>query len=274
MDIKLKDQIDFYNEFKECYFKIIDDFQFNYREDCRARDYLSSIFYKKPIEWKLENVLHLFREKIISRLSILVYGCGPSLEKTVNALIKKKGVKLFENFINLAADGASILLKEKKIKIDAIITDLDGITKQEFKYTDFVIVHAHGNNIENLKFFSKQILDFKNIIGTTQVKPVPNLINPGGFTDGDRILYFIRSLLNPFQKVYLIGMDFGEIIGKYSKLTIKTNQKANQIKIKKLNYAIKLIKWIEKAFKNEIYFVNSNYLTENFKNLSIEEFLK
>ncbi|GAI68912.1 unnamed protein product, partial [marine sediment metagenome] len=46
------------------------------------------------------------------------------------------------------------------------------------------------------------------VIGTTQVEPVENLVNSGGFTDGDRILSFISSLLLPKHELYLIGMDY------------------------------------------------------------------
>ena len=69
---------------------------------------------------------------------------------------------------------------------------MDGITIKEFQYASFNIIHAHGDNIKNLKLFKNEIIKFKNIIGTTQVEPDRNLVNPGGFTDGDRILYFLK----------------------------------------------------------------------------------
>ncbi len=274
MDSKLKDQLDFYDEFKDWYFQIINNFKFSYQKDCEARDYLSYLLSKKNQNWSLEKILNLFRNRISSKQAIAVYGCGPSLENTIEIILKRKGLKFFNRFINLTADGASVLLREKGIKIDAIFTDLDGITKNEFQFTIFNIVHAHGDNIKILKFFENEIIKFKNIIGTTQVKPVTNLINSGGFTDGDRILYFVRTLLSSFHKLFLIGMDFGSVIGKYSKLDIKRNQKASLEKIKKLNYAMELIKWVKKKIKNEIYFVNSEFISEDFVRLSIEEFLK
>lgn len=274
MDSKLKDQLDFYDEFKDWYFQIINNFKFSYQKDCEARDYLSYLLSKKNQNWSLEKILNLFRNRISSKQAIAVYGCGPSLEKTIEIILKRKGLKFFNRFINLTADGASVLLREKGIKIDAIFTDLDGITKNEFQFTIFNIVHAHGDNIKILKFFENEIIKFKNIIGTTQVKPVTNLINSGGFTDGDRIFYFIRTLLSSFHKLFLIGMDFGSVIGKYSKLDIKRSQKASLEKIKKLNYAIELIKWVKNKINNEIYFVNSEFISEDFVRLSIEEFLK
>lgn len=273
MGSKLKDQLYFYTEFKNWYFRIIDDFKFDYQKEYKARDYLAQIFKKKSQKWKLDSVLNLFKERILSKTALLIYGCGPSLESTIDIILKKKGVGFFENFINLSADGASVLLREMGIHIDAIFTDLDGITKNEFHYASFNIVHAHGDNIEKLKFFEDEILKFENIIGTTQIEPVPGLLNPGGFTDGDRILYFLRTLLSPFHSLFLIGMDFGEIIGKYSKLEMKKNQEASPVKQKKLQYAIKLIKWLKNKIQNNIYFVNSEFVIKTFINLSIEEFL-
>ena len=270
----LKEKVDYYSEFKQWYQKIIKDFKFDVKIDYKARDLLSEILSRKAKDWNLETTLNSIKNAIQSRSSILIYGCGPSLEITVKNLMREKGKKLFNNFVNLAADGASVLLKEVGIPIDAIFTDLDGITKSEFNYSDFVIVHAHGDNIDKIREFKEDILNFENIIGTTQVKSLNNIINAGGFTDGDRILYFLRSLLLPEQNLFLIGMDFGEKIGKYSKPEMTDNQNANPIKLKKLQYAVELIEMIIKKIKNKIYFVNSNVISNKFKYISIEEFKK
>ncbi|MFX1315311.1 MAG: 6-hydroxymethylpterin diphosphokinase MptE-like protein [Promethearchaeota archaeon] len=253
---------------------MIEKFQFNYKRDCRARNYLSRILKKKGEKWDLEEILVSFKNLLKKSNNILIYGCGPSLEPTVDILLKEIGANFFANCINLAADGASILLKNKGLHIDAIFTDLDGITKEEFYYSDFMIVHAHGDNIEKLKKFKNEILNFQNTIGTTQVEPIKNIINPGGFTDGDRILYFLRIFLEPKHQLFLIGMDFNNIIGKYSKLEMDKSQVGSPIKVKKLKIAIKLIIWLTSFIKNKLYFVNSNCISERFENLSLEEFKK
>ena len=273
MDFNLKDQLNFYTEFKDWYNQIKNDFKFDYQKDCEARDYLSLILSKKNKNWKINNVLKLFKERILTKPSLLIFGCGPSLEKTIGLIGEKKGANFFKDYIILAADGASILLKEKGIHIDAIFSDLDGITKNEIEYARFNIVHAHGDNIRKLRFFEENIIKFKNVIGTTQVDPIQNIINPGGFTDGDRILFFLRTLLSSFHRLFLIGMDFGKIIGKYSKLDMKINQEASPTKLKKLSYALKLIKWLKKMIINPIYFVNSENRRSDLLHLSIEEFL-
>jgi len=270
----LKNKLNFFEEFKEYYFKIINDFKFDYQEDCKARDYLSEIFIKKSDNWDLENVIKSLHRQIISKPEIIIYGCGPSLEETVDTILKKKGRLYFNRFINLAADGASVLLRKRHIKINAIFTDLDGITKREFNYANFNIIHAHGDNIDKLIQFEKNILRFQNIIGTTQVEPLENVLNPGGFTDGDRILYFIHKLIKPLQKLYFIGMDFDNIIGKYSKLNLKKNLEGTKRKIKKLRYGIELLEWIKTRIKNEVYVVNSNIFSDKFNNISVSDLLK
>jgi uncharacterized Rossmann fold enzyme len=266
--------LNFFDEFKEHYHKIINDFKFEYKEDYRARNYLSQILTKKNHTWNLENVIKALRAQIIGKQGILIYGCGPSLEETVDTILKKKSRLYFDRVINLAADGASVFLRKKKIKVDAIFTDLDGITKKEFEYADFNIIHAHGDNIDKIKEFEKVILFSRNVIGTTQVEPLENVLNPGGFTDGDRILYFIHKLIQPSQKLFFIGMDFNNIIGKYSKKNIKRNQEGTRRKIKKLQYGLELLEWIKPRIKNEVFFVNSKIVSNKFANISVDDFLK
>lgn len=270
----LKKQINFFDEFKEWYFKIITEFKFDIREDREARDLLSNILMKNSVKWNLEELLKIFRNLIQSKSNILVYGCGPSLEITMK---KFNDNSLFNKCVNLAADGAAVLLKEKQFPVDVLFTDLDGITIDEFNYPEFLIVHAHGDNIKKLKFFREKMINFKKIIGTTQVEPIKDILNPGGFTDGDRILYFIKSFLLPHHRIFLIGMDFNSIIGRYSKPDLTKNQEANPVKLRKLRYAIKLVEWFKTLIVNEIYFVNSKFESKYFKDfkyLSISEFKK
>ncbi|GAI11147.1 unnamed protein product, partial [marine sediment metagenome] len=270
----LKDKLNFFSEFKDWYFHIREEFNFDYQKDLESRVLLSRIFKKKTQQWGLESILESFSRRILLKPVILIYGCGPSLEETVNIILKKKGIAFFDRFINLAADGASVLLREKNIPIDAIFTDLDGITKNEFNYSSFNIIHAHGDNMEKINQFENEIINFKNVIGTTQVEPIDNILNPGGFTDGDRILFFLRSLLKPSQKLFLIGMDFKNTVGRYSKLNIEYNQEGSQVKKRKLQFAVELIRWIRNKLKNDLFFINSEIVNNQFNYITIEEFFK
>jgi uncharacterized Rossmann fold enzyme len=272
MNSKLIDQINFYDEFRDYYFQIINDLKFDYNKDCESRDLLSEILLKKGDEYNLGQILELFSSHVLDKMLVLIYGCGPSLEETVDWLLKEFGFGFFKKCLNFAADGASIFLREKNIPVDAIFTDLDGVTEDEFNYSIFNIVHAHGDNIDKLKHFKEDIISFENIIGTTQVEPVVNIINPGGFTDGDRVLYFLRSLLHPWHNIYFIGMDFSNVIGKYSKPDMIEHKEGTSLKQKKLSYAVELLEWLLDGIDNEIYFLNSKRISHKFNYLTFDEF--
>jgi len=272
MKNSLKTQIESHIEFRAWYRKIANDFNFDLQKDREARDYLSRILDKKNSSYNLEEVLLSFKENIQKKEQICVYGCGPSLEESVDYILSNLGKTFFDNCVNLAADGAARLLIERIIPIDGIITDLDGITKRDFFKAKFVIVHAHGDNIILLEDFKKLIIDFPNLIGTTQAEPIHNLINPGGFTDGDRILTFILSFLIPQQELYLIGMDFDEIVGKYSKPNNEKYYLAGPIKLKKLQYALQIIEWLISKIKIPLYLINTKPISDKFKYLTLEAF--
>ncbi|MHA1670118.1 MAG: 6-hydroxymethylpterin diphosphokinase MptE-like protein [Promethearchaeota archaeon] len=270
MLLELRKQINYYLEFKDWYIKIIKDFKFDNEKDNEAKDILSGIIKMKSNDWDFLGVLLAFCNLVKKKKNIFIFGSGPSLEDTIKYIIDIKGITLFNRSLNLAADGASRYLKIKQIPIDGIFTDLDGITKNEFNYPSFIIVHAHGDNINNLLSFKEEIIKFNNLIGTTQVKPNDLLLNPGGFTDGDRILFFLRSMLSPTQKLYLIGMDFENIVGKYSKPHFQGSMVGSSIKIKKLKYAFDLLKWISKKIECEIILINSKTKSNFFRNIPLE----
>ncbi len=273
MVILIRRKVNFYDEFKGWYNTISKDFNYDAQKDSFARDYLSNMIMKKN-NWNLETVLSSFQDDLLKKEFILVYGCGPSLEMTLDFLLRNNVDLNSEKIFNIAADGASRLLKERYIKIEAIFSDLDGITTNEFIYPNFIVVHAHGDNIEKLKRFENEILEFEKIIFTCQVEPNDYVINHGGFTDGDRILFFLRSLLIPFHRIFLIGMDFMNKVGKYSKVGFQKSQKASKSKQKKLRYAAKLIDWLDEYIENEICYVNSQKTSKRYKNLDLVQFLK
>ena len=272
MKNSLKTQIESHIEFRAWYRKIVNDFNFDLQKDREARDLLSHILEKKPSSYNLEEILLSFKENIQKKEHICVYGCGPSLEESVDFILSNLGKNFFSNCVNLAADGASRLLNERTIPIDGIITDLDGITKSDFSKAKFVIVHAHGDNTLLLERFKNAIINFTKIIGTTQAESTYNLINPGGFTDGDRILAFIISFLLPQQELYLIGMDFNDIVGNYSKPNHEKNYLADPIKFKKLQYALQIIEWLIPKIKIPLYLINTIPISDKLNYLTLEAF--
>ncbi|HOJ43921.1 MAG TPA: DUF115 domain-containing protein, partial [Syntrophorhabdaceae bacterium] len=135
---------------------------------------------------------------------------------------------------------------------DIIVTDLDGSMDDIIranKAGSFIVVHAHGNNLEKLKAYLPKL---RNILGTTQTPPIGDLHNFGGFTDGDRSVFLAVEL--GAKLIILAGMDFGDIITRYSRPQISEKmEKADEVKRLKLEYAKKLIDWIMENEDVKIY---------------------
>ena len=86
-----------------------------------------------------------------------------------------------------------------------------------------------------------------NVIGTTQTKKFGKLENFGGFTDGDRCVFLAEYF--DASKIILIGMDFGQKIGKYSKHQVVNRR----TKIKKLKFGKMIVEWLATKSTAELY---------------------
>jgi hypothetical protein len=148
-----------------------------------------------------------------------------------------------KDYVLVAADGATTALIEEKIAPDIVATDLDGrlddILLANIRGAN-IIIHAHGDNIDKI---ARLTPFFNNVLGTTQAQPAGNLYNFGGFTDGDRALFLAVAL--GASEITLAGMDFGDVVTRYSRPNIETaTAKADDFKKKKLMYAEKFTQWI------------------------------
>jgi len=222
-----------YKNWEPFYIKILDDFNFSIENDEKSAKILDKILQKQDI-----NLL----KKLLCNKDVVVFGAGPSLEQSI--IVHKKKI---ENMVKISADGATSALLKNNVVSDIIVTDLDGKISDQInsnKNDSISVIHAHGDNIENIK---KYVPQFKGIIfGTTQTNPQPfdNLYNFGGFTDGDRAVF----LADHFQakKIYLIGFDFNAEIGRYS----FTNDKNKNQKLKKLKWCKYLLEELNKNNSN------------------------
>lgn len=214
------------------YSEIIKEFGYDKQQDYESAILLNLIL-KNPIPLKK------LRE-IISKKSVFVIGAGPSLSSSIQHL------KKFPKIPKIVADSAAKPLLENNIKFDILVTDLDGdekSLKKIGKSNSIFVTHAHGDNIAKLQI----IENFKNCLGTTQTKSFGKIQNFGGFTDGDRCV-FIADYFGA-KNIILIGMDFGKIIGKYS----KTKKSERKIKLKKLYRGKKLLEWLATKRKKGLY---------------------
>ena len=208
--------------------------EFGYKEidDLHSARKLNSFLKKKFLKKEFQ--------ELISGKVVFVIGAGPSLSKSLSY------IKRCKNVTKIVADGAVQALLEKNIMPDILVTDLDGDLKSIKKIGKTktpIIVHAHGDNSDRLQM----VKYFSNVNGTTQTNRFGKIENFGGFTDGDRCV-FLGEFFEA-KKIVLIGMDFGQEIGKYSKQKV-TNRK---IKLKKLKFGKKILEWFASKSKAELY---------------------
>ena len=217
------------------YTKILEDFGFSRENDEESAKLLDEILATEGC-LTLDELGEIvgFSDKFI------VFGAGPSLKEHVKLL--KEGYDL-KNYVLVAADGATTALIEEKIAPDIVVTDLDGnlddILLANFRGAN-IVIHAHGDNIEKIAGLTKF---FTSVLGTTQAQPVGNLYNFGGFTDGDRAMFLAVAL--GASEITLAGMDFGDIVTRYSRPNIETDlAEADDFKKKKLGYGEEFTQWI------------------------------
>lgn len=235
-----------FKEWETWYKDILDDFGFLRSDDETTAEELNNILDKKGC-LSLDDL----KEKCRKTGKFIVFGAGPSLKDSIKKL--KKDYDL-NKYILIAADGATTALIEERVVPDIIATDLDGnlddILLANMKGAA-IVAHGHGNNLENVINYIPYL---ENILATTQSKPYGNLYNFGGFSDGDRAIFLAVAL--GAEEILLAGMDFGDVVTKYSRPNNERFlQKADDIKKKKLEYGEKLTNWIIENENVEITFL-------------------
>ena len=224
-----------FGEWNIWYKEILDDFGFSREDDEKCAQLLDEILSEEGC-LTLEDLSKIvgFSDKFI------VFGAGPSLKGHIKDLKENYDLK---DYVLVSADGATTALVEERIAPDIVVTDLDGnlddILLANIKGAN-IVVHAHGDNSDKIVQITPY---FTNVLGTAQSQPVGNIYNFGGFTDGDRAI-FLCVALNA-SEIILAGMDFGEIVTKYSRPNLPDIVgPADEVKRKKLQYAEKLTDWI------------------------------
>lgn len=232
------------------YKEILQKFGFEKEDDEKSAEYLND-YLKNQFNGSEENKKAISLIDLPTNENMIVFGAGPSLKKHINKL-KPEISKNPDKFILISADGATTALMEENIAPHIIVTDLDGKLEDILNANvqgSFLVVHAHGNNLESLK---DNLNNFKNILGTTQSYPLEYVHNFGGFTDGDRAMFLAVEL--GANNIIMAGMDFGEVVTKYSRPDMKdATGPADDIKKLKLKYAEKLVEWIVENENVSIY---------------------
>jgi len=220
-----------YSEWEKIYKSILADFGFSEEEDVKSAKVLDRILSDKDTEKIITKIGSLIKGK-----DVIVFGAGDSVCRSITR---------FRGFVELStkisADGATSALLEEGIVPDIVVTDLDGDIDDIMLANNMgsiVVLHAHGDNIEKINLLASK---FDRVVGTTQTNPsmFRNLLNFGGFTDGDRAVFLARHF-KP-RRIYLAGFDFDGKIGRYS----FTSERKVSLKLKKLEWCRRLLAGID-----------------------------
>ncbi len=208
-----------FEEWEPIYNLILEDMHFDRLYDERSARLLSKMLEMRARK-KIPDVIEIdvLRTAILGK-DVLVCGKAPRLKDDIKNIDVKK-------YVVIAADGATSILLNVGITPDIIVTDLDGNMDDEVRANEkgaIMVVHAHGDNMDAL---SAEVPRLKKVIGTTQSKPLRNVYNFGGFTDGDRSVFLAREM--GAKSITLTGFDFKDV-------------NVTPLKKKKLMWAEKLI---------------------------------
>ncbi len=185
-----------FEKWEPIYEHILDDFGFSRTDDENAALLLSDLLVG-PLTTDIKSLSDLINDR-----DTLICGNAPCL----NNDLKKVNP---EDYVTIAADGATSTLLKNDIVPDIIVTDLDGNVEKEIeanKKGALMVVHAHGDNTDMLLRYTPH---FNNIIATTQAAPFDNIYNFGGFSDGDRCAYLAKEF--SAASLTIIGFDFDDV---------------------------------------------------------------
>ena len=225
LQMRFEDWFQYYQEIRQ-------QFGYSTEKDQEAATILNGLIEKKSL-----NVLQL--QKKIKNKHVIAIGAGPSLENNIDFIRKRK------KDVKIVSDGAVELLIEEKISPDIVVSDLDSnpvFLKKAENLGAIIIIHAHGDNIDNMKNFVPR---FKRVLGSTQVMPLSKVYNFGGFTDGDRCV-FLADEMNA-KSITLVGMDFEDDVRPSDFKRSNTKLKKEKMKISK-----KLISMLAKRTKSKL----------------------
>jgi len=251
-----------FEKWEPFYHQIVEDFEYDEEEDFNAGKVLSGLIEDVNTE-EVGSELG----KLLSGAEVYIFGGGPSLARDIPRIFKRNDREppvLSEDGerpepvlpqemgfrqIWVAADIATTTLLNYGIIPNIIITDLDGIVDDHLLANEkgaFLVIHAHGDNIDKLKEFVPKVKSRDKVLGTMQTSPevFPNLVNFGGFTDGDRGVYLgdyygTKSML-------LVAFNFRDPSRKRGvEAPVENDDPAMKIKAKKLTWANVLIAMLD-----------------------------
>lgn len=192
------------------YEEILRDFNFSRDKDELSAEVLSMILREMG-----EDSIGELRELIEGKSAVV---CGKAISEEDLADLSWD--------VLIAADGTTSILLDFGIVPDVVVTDLDGDIEDLLRANTngaLMVIHAHGDNIGKIIEHTRK---FRRIVGTTQSRPLYNVHNFGGFTDGDRCVFMAAEM--GASSVIIAGFDFDD-------------ESVGEVKRKKLKWAERLI---------------------------------
>jgi len=206
-----------FDEWEPVYEQILADFGFDRAADERARDVLAGLLDG-------EQTCDLSALDVAEE-TVAVAGAAGNLEAQAELAASADSV--------FAASTAADRLAAVGVDVDCMVTDLDKNPDTVASLTASgvpVAVHAHGDNISTVREFVPTF-DFRWVLPTTQAAPVDPVVNPGGFTDGDRAAFLADHL--GAETLVFPGWEFDD-------------RTVGAMKREKLRWAERLLAWLER----------------------------
>ena len=178
-----------FNEWEGWYKEILETLGFLRDDDEKTAELLDKILDEKGCLTIEQFFDEMMEKKDTSKF--IVVGAGPSIKKHIKYV--KENYDL-NDYLIVSADGATTAMLEDDLVPDIVATDLDGKMEDLLAANSlgsYFVIHAHGNNEELIDNWTTK---FDKILGTTQSVPIGHLYNFGGFTDGDRAMFFAIAL--------------------------------------------------------------------------------
>ncbi|MEF8806512.1 6-hydroxymethylpterin diphosphokinase MptE-like protein [Natronomonas sp.] len=204
-----------YEEWQPAYEAILSDFGFEPAADERARDVLAEL---------LESERPLSVDDIDLSGTVAICGGAASLVGDLDVARRADSV--------VAASIAADILRDAGVAVDCMVTDLDknpGTARALTEAGTPVAAHAHGDNLDAVREWIPEF-DAAAVLPTTQAAPVGPVVNPGGFTDGDRAAFLADAC--GAERLVFPGWDLDD-------------PTVGRSKARKLLWAERLLRWLE-----------------------------
>lgn len=186
---------------------------------------VNSLSSKVP-DWTVverENSIASLQERLLNG-PIAAVGAAVESDEILSALKSNHRFIFADGSIGIIQEFENEIREEIWSQTLALVTDADGHPhiSQAAEREIMHILHAHGDNEDDWAKLVKEISKMNSpprVILTHQTPDrIEGMLNPGGFTDGDRTICLIGFLGVPISEINLLGYR-SDIVGQWSGAT-------------------------------------------------------